>query len=175
MKLVYHPHPALFTKCNEVVSFDDTLHRTLDEMKSVMRQNSGMGLAANQVNIIKKFFIMQDQHGQIWEFINPTILEKDDLKANLSESCLSAPCNPTNSKVHVSDLIVPSRALNIVVQAQDRYGEEFTMAAYGIEAVCIQHEYDHLNGEFFFDKLASRNIKKNVQKQWKKLKKKKNF
>lgn len=141
LKIVQFPNPVLFIPCAKVLEFDKKLHTILDEMAILMEKNNGIGLSANQVGISKSFFIMKDQRGKIHDFINPVIVEQID-KSNLFEACLSL-----NNYIARCD-----RAEEITVRAKNRFGEEFTVVAYGIESVCIQHEYDHLNGIFFTSK-----------------------
>jgi peptide deformylase len=142
MKLVLYPDEILSKVCEEVTEFNEELHKTLDAMRDIMTKNNGIGLAANQVGIQKRFFIMQDKKGKIWDFINPRILEQDGL-IQINEGCLSAP----------GAIVQPVRAQNVTVEAQDRDGNKFTIVAEDIEAVCIQHETDHLNGIFFLSKV----------------------
>jgi len=169
MKLHFYPDIILLKPCMPVDKFDEGWIGVLDHMHQLMIRSNGMGLAANQVGLSKQLFIMKDKHGKIWEFFNPRLSDNEG-QANLSESCLSAPS--FLSKIHHADLIVPSRAEQVTVTAQDRNGEGFVVVAFGIEAVCVQHEYDHLQGEFFFDKLANRDIKRRVKKAWEKTQKK---
>ena len=174
MKLLIYPDKRLLAPCKtKVTEFNEDLHKTLDDMARLMRASHGIGLAANQVGLDQRMFIAMDYRREIWDFINPRIIELDERKANIEEGCLSAPVHSL-AGISGSDLVVPSRSLNVLIEAQDRNREHIKVAAYGVEAVCIQHEYDHLNGEFFFNKLLSRPIKRKVEKAWKKAQKKLN-
>jgi len=141
MKLVLYPDEVLKKVCEPVTEFNSELHKTLDEMVEIMTSNNGIGLAANQVGISKRFFILKDKHGKVWDFINPKILERSG-GIQLNEGCLSAP------EVFVQ---VPRHA-TVLVEAQDRNGEIFRVIAQDLEAVCVQHENDHLDGVFFIEK-----------------------
>jgi len=141
MKIYMYPDELLKQKCNSVTSFGPELHKILDEMLSTMKEANGIGLSANQVGYLMCMFIMLDKTGKVWEFINPQLIDKDGLQY-LNEGCLSAP----------GVFVQIQRSDNITVKAQDRFGIEFTISTDGLEAVCIQHEMDHLNGEFFLDK-----------------------
>lgn len=145
LRTVKYPDPILTTKCALVVSFDKVLHDLLDGMREHMKLENGIGLAANQVGYSARVFVMEDQKKKVWEFINPEIVERDGHQA-IDEGCLSAP------GVSVQ---VP-RAQTVMVKAFDRSGNEFKVVCEGIEAVCIQHEIDHLDGIFFLEK-TSRN------------------
>lgn len=151
-----YPHPNLSQPCVEVTTFDDSLHKILDEMKDIMLKHNGLGLAANQCGLLDKMFVMKDKKGKIWDFINPEILFKDDIQLE-SEGCLSFPG---------ITLEIP-RAKQVSVKAKDRNGVEFHVSAYEIEAVCIQHEMEHLEGKTFVDNL-SRQEKRRIKKELKK-------
>lgn len=138
---VKYPDDLLKTRCQEVTSFDEKLHTVLDEMAQIMRSENGIGLAANQAGYLARAFIMLDNKGKLWEFINPRIVESEGFQ-QINEGCLSAP------GVFVS---VP-RAASVTVVAQNRNGEEFKVVCFEIEAVCIQHELDHLDGIFYLEK-----------------------
>jgi peptide deformylase len=153
MKIYHYPDEILKTPCAPVTSFDERLHKILDEMLPAMKDNSGIGLAANQVGYSMRVFIMLDKKGVLWEFINPEIIEKAGGQ-QINEGCLSAP----------GVFVQVPRALYVTVKAKNRHGEEFTIVAEGIDAVCIQHEYDHLDGIFYLEK-TSRNQRRAALKQ----------
>lgn len=143
MEIIKYPNDILQKVCEPVIEFGEQLHKTLDQMREVMIANNGMGLAANQVGIAKRFFIMKDLKGNIHEFINPKIVATDGIQ-NLEEGCLSLP----------GQFTALDRPAQVTVEAQDRNGETFKIGAIGIEAVCICHEYDHLDGLFYIDRLS---------------------
>lgn len=153
MKTVMYPDPILTTPCTPYdflvnLNFAATgmpLHETLNAMAEHMKAESGIGLAANQVGISYRFFIMFDQKGKLWEFINPEITEREGNIA-INEGCLSAP----------GAFVQVPRSKVIAVRAYDRNGNEFKVLCEDIEAVCIQHEMDHLDGIFYLSK-TSRN------------------
>lgn len=143
MEIVKYPNDILKQVCEPVTEFGEQLHKALDEMKTIMEANAGMGLAANQVGIAKRFFIMKDLKGKIHEFINPKIVSSDGHQA-LEEGCLSLP----------GQFTTVDRPAQITVEAQDRNGEPFKIGAIELEAVCISHEIDHLDGIFYIEKLS---------------------
>lgn len=157
IKLVYFPDEALTTVCEPVTEFGPELHAQLDAMRPIMVENNGMGLAANQVGITKRFFIMKDKKGTIYEFINPEIIEKTGTTV-LNEGCLSAP----------GGFVQMPRAQEVFVRAQDRNGEEFKVVAVDIEAVCVQHEIEHLDGKLFYA-AANRQQRRAIEKLIEKL------
>lgn len=151
MKVLKYPNPSLKRICQEVnfespnidLEYNSSINEILDQMKQVMLENNGMGLAANQVGLNYRIFIMKDLKNNIWEFINPSIIFKDDIQY-LKEGCLSAP----------GVYIELPRAKHVTVKALNRNKEEFIVSAVDLEAVCIQHEIDHLDGIFYLDKLS---------------------
>lgn len=156
MKLLYHPNQSLKIYCQEVKTFDAELHKILDEMQKVMLEEDGMGLAANQIGLDTRIFLMKDKKNKVWEFINPIIVFEDDVQY-INEGCLSFP----------GITIQVKRAKQVSVKAKDRNGEEFHIGATDLEAVCIQHEIDHLNGVTFIDNL-SRQQRRDVLRKIKK-------
>lgn len=156
-KLVYYPDARLQVPTKPVVEFNDELKNICANMIATMVESKGVGLSANQVGIDKSIFVMQTKKKELIEFINPVIVEMNG-HALLEEGCLSAPT-----------IYVPvSRATEVVVKAQRLDGSEVTVVAEGIEAVIMQHEIDHLNGIFFFEKTNSK-FRKWATKQLKKV------
>jgi len=156
MKLLYYPHESLSTPCVEVIKADLDLDTVLDEMIKIMLDNQGMGLSGNQVGLNYRIFVMKDGRGRIWEFINPVLSHKYDTQF-LKEGCLSLP----------GVTIEVPRAKQVIVTAFNRNWKEFKVGCIDIEAVCIQHEMDHLDGKFVLDGLSrqeKRSILRKAQK-----------
>lgn len=153
MKILKYPDPTLTTPCHPVTEFGDVLRAELDIARQLMQAEKGMGLAANQIGILKRWFIMKDHKGRVWEFVNPEIVEREET-CYMPEGCLSAP----GVSVQVS------RSRTVTVKAQDRNGEEFTIYCEDYEAICIQHEIDHLDGKFFLD-TVSRQVRRRAYAQ----------
>ena len=154
LEVVTFPHPALKQKCEPVTRFDGELHQFLDDMAATMNDADGIGLAANQVGVAQRIFLMDvptnrgsgdkdvKTTGRI-EVINPQITgQRGELK--YEEGCLSFP--------GMSEFIM--RAAEIDLEYQDRTGKACKLTAKGLVAVCIQHELDHLNGITFIDRLS---------------------
>ena len=115
----------------------------LDDMYETMTfEDRGIGIAAVQVGVLRRIFVVDigDENGKL-EFINPEILERKGSQV-FCEGCLSVPGK--NADVE--------RPEWIKIKALNRDGEEFVMEADGLLAVCICHEYDHLDGILFIDK-----------------------
>ncbi|MED7819533.1 MULTISPECIES: peptide deformylase [unclassified Francisella] len=163
LQILKYPHPVLKEVAEEVKKeeINDQLRETLDEMRDMMLEASGVGLAAIQVGIKKRFFIMfenlEDKSPEIIAVINPKIIEQDGEVID-EEGCLSFP--GVSAKV--------KRATSIKIAALDEYGEEIIIQKEGFIARCIQHEIDHLNGITFFDHLGSLK-RKMIEKKYIKL------
>ena len=115
-------------------------------MFETMYKAPGIGLAATQVNIHQQIVVIDisQEKNQPLCFINPTIIAKEGVKVS-EEGCLSVPDYFAEVK----------RADKITVVALDQQGQEFTLDADDLLAVCIQHEVDHLKGKLFVDYLSS--------------------
>lgn len=155
MDLIFYPDQRLFQKTEPVTEFNEELKNTLNNMLTVMDNHNGLGLSANQVGIMKRMFVMKDNNGKPLFIINPVIKETEG-NAIINEGCLSLPG---------AFVQVLSRANNIAVEFQDETGEVMEGIFRGLEAVCFQHELDHLSGEFFIDK-TTRQQKRNAIKEY---------
>lgn len=130
-------------KSREVEKFDDRLCILLDDMLDTVKKANGAGLSAVQVGVLKRVFIAFDENEEFIEFINPTIIEQSGSCPILEEGCLSVP--------KYYGLV--KRPNIVVVHAYDRFGKEFTRQFTGFSAKAVAHEYDHLDGILFIDKV----------------------
>tara|TARA_B110000977_G_C10842959_1_gene402783 strand:- start:50 stop:565 length:516 start_codon:yes stop_codon:yes gene_type:complete len=163
LSILKYPHPVLKEVAVAVTKdeINDEMRAIFQEMSVLMRESEGVGLAAVQVGIKKRFFIMieniDEASPETIVAINPTIVESSG-EINDEEGCLSFP--------HVSANV--KRAVSVKMRATDAFGEEFEIEKEGFLARCIQHEIDHLNGITYFDHLGP--IKrKMIEKKYKKL------
>ncbi|NMA37277.1 MAG: peptide deformylase [Papillibacter sp.] len=141
--------PSLKKKSREVKDFNERLHRLLDDMKETLEEANGVGLAAPQVGVLRRVFIVTDFSGEepkTIEFINPEIIEKNGEQIG-HEGCLSLP--------NIWGIV--TRPEYVKVRAQDRNGNFFEIDGTGLLARAFCHENDHLNG-VLFDELADRFI-----------------
>jgi peptide deformylase len=117
-------------------------------MAETMYAAPGVGLAANQVGVLRRVFVIdissEDEPSELRVFINPELLETTGTQV-WEEGCLSFP--------GVTEEI--RRAERVRVRALDRDGKPFELEADGLLAVAIQHETDHLNGVVMLDKLSA--------------------
>lgn len=136
-------------KSKPVETFDDRLSELLDDMQETVRRADGAGLSAVQIGVLKRVFIAIDENGQFVEYVNPQILEQSGSCKQLNEGCLSVPKYYGKVK----------RPNKVVVKAFDRKGNEFTKTLIGFSSKAICHEYDHLDGILFIDKVMDNNNK----------------
>ena len=146
MKIVLYGHPTLREKSEKVDVVDDNIREILDEMVALMRKANGVGLAANQVDIAKRFFVLEHE-GVVKKVINPEILEFSEEIADMEEGCLSIP--GVFKKVN--------RPTKIKVKYLNENGEEVIEELDEMWARAFQHEFDHIEGILFTDKLSVMN------------------
>jgi peptide deformylase len=122
---------------------DPLFQQLIDDMFATMYAAPGVGLAAPQVNVSKRFFVMdvRDDEHEPAVVINPKI-ESIEGEAELREGCLSVPGI-------VGDI---TRAQRVVVSGLDRKGQKIRIEGEGLLAQCLQHEIDHLNGTLYIDR-----------------------
>ena len=127
--------------CRTQMTFDDKLATVLDDMAETMYKAEGVGLAAPQIGILRRYCVVDVGDGLI-ELINPVITEKSGSQTG-SEGCLSVPDRYEEV----------TRPLKVTVRAQDRKGNNFTVTAEGFKARAFCHEIDHLDGVLYIDKI----------------------
>lgn len=120
----------------------DELRGILDEMFEIMLSHDGVGLAAPQVGINQRFFVVMADDEVKRVFINPQIIKTSEEICSYEEGCLSIP--GLYEKI--------DRPKSITVQALNERGKPFTIDADGLLARIIQHEYDHLDGMLYIDR-----------------------
>ncbi|NCC64657.1 MAG: peptide deformylase [Spirochaetia bacterium] len=134
---------VLKQKCQPVTTFDSALRILVDAMFETMDQADGVGLAAPQIGVNSRLFVIHIKNTEKRAYINPQIIETSVETETAEEGCLSIP-----GVWHDVE-----RPLRVTVQAQDLEGKVFTVKAEGLLARAIQHETDHLNGVLFIDRL----------------------
>nr|CRH07593.1 Peptide deformylase (PDF) (Polypeptide deformylase) [Candidatus Magnetococcus massalia] len=150
LPIVTAPDPVLKKKAAPIDGVDDATRQLMDDMLDTMYDAPGIGLAAPQVGISKRIIVVDvnysDEGGerQPYCLANPEIIREEG-EIQWDEGCLSVP--ESNGKV--------TRKESITVRALDRDGQEVTIDAEGLFAVCLQHEIDHLDGTLFIDHLSS--------------------
>jgi peptide deformylase len=145
LPLVYFPDPRLKQKGKPIEKIDDEIRQLVKDMFETMYHERGVGLAAQQVGIVKQIFVMDvsENKSQPICAINPEIISREGDYAEY-EGCLSYP-GPYDK--------VP-RSAKLRFKALDAEGRPYEMDAEGLMAQCVQHEIDHLNGMLFVDHLS---------------------
>ena len=143
-KLRYEGDEILKKKSREVEQIDDRMQELIDDMIETMHKYNGVGLAAVQVGIFKRLFVIDlyDDTGVI-VMINPIII-KEKGEQEVDEGCLSFP----NKFAKVI------RPKEVVAEYTNREGKRMKIKAKDLLAQAICHEVDHLNGEVFVDKIV---------------------
>lgn len=134
--------PILHKICRPVDNFDERLWQLLDDMRDTLNKSGGVGLAAPQVGILRRVFLVMTDDKCI-EFINPVIMEEKGTQECV-EGCLSSP----------GEYGLVTRPQTVKIKAQDRHGKYFIITADGLKAECISHENDHLDGILFKSKVS---------------------
>lgn len=169
LEVLTYPDKKLFVESQEVKNFDEKLFKFLDDMYETMINKKGIGLAAIQVGnpiravIINLYNEDKQDKKDLLELINPVIVKKDG-EITYQEGCLSVPG-------YYEDV---TRAKNVYIKYQDRYGKEHELEADELLAVCVQHEIDHTNGHLFIEKIGY-NKRKKFDKEFKKRQKENNI
>ena len=156
LKVVHYPEPVLLKVGMPVTQFDDELKKLVADMFETMYDSKGVGLAAPQVAVSKRLFVMDCSNGEDPEaklaLINPEIVSVAGEQYG-DEGCLSFP--GLYQKVE--------RSLRVVVKFQDETGEYFELEVENLEARCVLHETDHCDGIVFLDRMTV--LKRQLAKQ----------
>ncbi|MCK2243799.1 MULTISPECIES: peptide deformylase [unclassified Crossiella] len=147
--IVYYGDPVLHRSCTPVTSFDDELKTLVEDMFAAMYAAEGVGLAANQIGVDARVFVMDcpdaDGNPVIATLINPVLtLPPAPRELTLfNEGCLSVP----------GQFAELSRSEHAEATGFDVEGNPVTVRTNGIAARCLQHEVDHLDGLAYVDRL----------------------
>jgi peptide deformylase len=146
--ILFYPDKRLREPGKAVEEFGAELHRLIEDMAETMYAAPGVGLAAPQIGVSKRLFIVDvatgdDEPSDLRVFINPEIMATEG-DTTFNEGCLSFP------GVH-EDI---DRAERVTVRALDKDGKPFELEAEGLLAIAIQHENDHLDGKLMIDHLS---------------------
>jgi len=160
MKIYTYPDPVLRSISKPVENIDENVQKLIDSMAETMYAAPGIGLAAIQVGaplrLITYDVSSRDGERKLSVLINPEIIMAED-KVVYSEACLSV----------VDFSADVERSARVKIKGIDRNGNPLDIEAEDLEAVCLQHEIDHLNGTLFIDHIST--LKRSLYK--KKLKK----
>ena len=140
--------PVLGSRAEEISRFDAGLRALASDMLETMDKAGGVGLAANQVGILKRIFVYDCSHTQSGlrgAIVNPVWTSVGEQQQTGPEGCLSIPGISAET----------TRFNQVFVSGQDIEGRPVSMVASGLMARCIQHETDHLDGVLFLQRLEA--------------------
>lgn len=140
-EIVQHTDNFIRMKSRPVKYIDEKVIELLDDMKETVLKANGSGLAGVQVGVLKRIFVI-NINGMYIEFINPKIIKTEGEQEQI-EGCLSVKMPYGYVK----------RPEVVTVSALDREGNPFTLTCSGYTAIAVCHEYDHLDGIIYTDKI----------------------
>jgi len=145
LRIIHYPDPRLRQRAQTVTEFGEALRPLVERMFELMETGKGVGLAASQVGVLKRVFVMNatGQPGDNRVLVNPTLREASGSVEN-EEGCLSLPA--VNVRIR--------RAQRCRVIAQDMDGNPVELDAVDLVARACQHETDHLNGVLIIDRMG---------------------
>lgn len=148
LTIVNYPEPVLLSVGKPVETFDDELSNLVTDMFETMEKAGGVGLAAPQVGVSKRLFVMDTPVGDDGErerhvLINPEIIHFEGEQVG-DEGCLSFPGLFQTVK----------REMRVIARARNVRGEEFELDVADLAARCILHETDHCDGIVFLDRMT---------------------
>ena len=145
LTILHHPNEKLREPSRDVSverMQDPKIQRLIDDMFETMKAADGVGLAAPQVGQNIRLIVIDSPDGPM-AFFNPQIVKKSRREMNSHEGCLSVP----------GEWGDVARNKRVIVQAEDRTGQDVEISASGLLSIIFQHEIDHLDGILFIDKL----------------------
>lgn len=159
LDILHYPDIRLRTVARPVQKIDADIKKLVTDMFETMYLAPGIGLAATQVDVHQQVIVIDvsEEKDQPLCLINPEIINKQGTEI-CDEGCLSVP--------DVYEAV--ERCESVTIKALDQNGDEYTLQAQGLLAVCIQHEMDHLLGKLFVDYLSplkQQRLKKRILKQ----------
>lgn len=159
--ILRYPDKRLRNKAEPVTVVDDAIRTLCDDMAETMYAAPGVGLAAPQIGVAKRIFVIdiaaEGEPSELRTFINPEFVKREG-ETVWEEGCLSFP------GIHEEI----ERAARVTVRALGLDGQPFELTAEGLLAIALQHEYDHLEGTLMVDRvslLKKRMIDREMRKQ----------
>ena len=156
--------PVLRTRAEQVGSFDEELSQLVDDLFETMYHAEGIGLAANQIGVLKQVLVVdvrdeEDAEAGRMALINPRVVMATSEVEKETEGCLSIP--------GLEEVV--KRPAGIRVEASDVHGSPISVDADALLARALQHEIDHLEGILFLDRVSPLK-RRMLMKKWKKAK-----
>jgi peptide deformylase len=138
-----YPDPVLRLKAQDVQEFDDDLVQLVERMKRLMQDARGVGLAANQVGVLRRVFVIQEaEDEEPRAIVNPMIVDRSEETEADDEGCLSM------QRVVVG----VERPVRVRIEARDEQGNAVELELEELPARVAQHELDHLDGVLILDR-----------------------
>ena len=149
LELRIAPDPILNTKASEVTEVNEEIRQLLHDMVESMYAYDGAGLAANQVGVLKRLFVIDiarsNEEPNPMKFINPVFTYRSTEQIEYNDGCLSVP-----------GFFYPnSRASKVEMDYLNEHGQKQSIVAEGLLAYALQHEADHLDGKLYIEYLSS--------------------
>jgi peptide deformylase len=138
-----YPDAVLRMRAREVVQFDDDLARLAEKMAQLMKDARGVGLAATQVGVLQRLFVVQlAEYEDVTTIVNPEITRRSRSTETVDEGCLS-----------LQGVLVPvERAREVKIEGQDVKGVRLELELEEMDARVVQHELDHLDGVLMIER-----------------------
>lgn len=156
MEILKYPDPRLLKPCKDVIVFGTELKVLLESMWETMKRERGIGMAANQVGLEYRMFVM-DETIEKHFIINPKVIDIGKYPCDQQEGCLSAP----------GQMVKLYRPNWVTIAYQNESGEHRRRTFVGVHSVCVQHEMEHLYGKTFLqNKAIPSRIRKELAKKW---------
>jgi peptide deformylase len=137
-------HPTLRVKSKKVPKVDQSIVKLIDDLAETMLDAPGAGLAAPQIGVPLRVFVVRGDENQVIGLVNPELVRGEGVQVGY-EGCLSYPG-------WVGEV---ARYEDVVIKGRNRHGKEVRIKASGFTSRAYQHELDHLDGILFIDRLTS--------------------
>jgi len=157
------PEKVLLKKAEPVSEMNPSLEKLIQDMMETMYHAPGIGLAANQVGVLKRLAVLdlssQDEPRNTIVIVNPKIVSMSEQTETIEEGCLSVPG-------FVAEV---ERAAQVTVAGKNMKGEDIEITAKGLFARALQHEIDHLDGILYIDRIGKLKRQRYVKQRKKEL------
>lgn len=127
----------------KIATFGEKTDRLIEEMKRILHENEGVGLAAPQIGVSERVIVI-DTGKESFSLLNPKITKESEERITTKEGCLSLR----------GIWLDVTRSKRVKIEAENQKGEKLAIDAEGFLAVVFQHEIDHLNGKLFIDRVG---------------------
>lgn len=160
-EILTHPHPVLAKPAETIETITPEIKQLADEMVDIMYANNGIGLAAPQIGHSYRLITVDisgpEERSDLRVLVNPEIVKKEG-EVQSDEGCLSV----------MGLRATAPRYEKVTVKAKDLEGNDVTIEADGMLAICLQHEIDHINGTLFIDRISrlKRSLYEKKLKKW---------